>query len=52
MLNVRTENVSEHSLQVALSPHVLALINNRLFGADLNAEHIALLAIYHDVSKC
>lgn len=51
MRNVRTENVSEHSLQVAFVAHVLALINNRLFGADLNAERIALLAMYHDASE-
>lgn len=51
MRNVRTENVSEHSLQVAFVAHVLALINNRLFGGDLNAERIALLAMYHDASE-
>lgn len=51
MRNVRTENVSEHSLQVAFVAHVLALINNRLFGGNLNAERIALLAMYHDASE-
>ena len=48
MRNVRTENVSEHSLQVA---HALAAIKNRKFGGQVNAERIALLAMYHDASE-
>ncbi|MGV3346026.1 5'-deoxynucleotidase [Enterobacteriaceae bacterium LUAb1] len=51
MRNVRTENVSEHSLQVAMVAHALALIKNKKFNGNLNAEHIALLAMYHDVSE-
>lgn len=51
MRNIRTENVSEHSLQVAFVAHALALIKNRLFGGELNAERIALLAMYHDASE-
>lgn len=51
MRNVRTENVSEHSLQVAMVAHALAAIKNRKFGGQLNAEHIALLAMYHDTSE-
>ncbi|EAX7127633.1 5'-deoxynucleotidase [Salmonella enterica] len=50
MRNVRTENVSEHSLQVAIA-HALAAIKNRKFGGQLNAERIALLAMYHDASE-
>lgn len=51
MRNVRTENVSEHSLQVAMVAHALAVIKNRKFGGELNAERIALLAMYHDASE-
>ncbi|MBC9894161.1 5'-deoxynucleotidase, partial [Salmonella enterica subsp. enterica serovar Panama] len=51
MRNVRTENVSEHSLQVAMVAHALAAIKNRKFGGQLNAERIALLAMYHDASE-
>ncbi|WP_410014204.1 5'-deoxynucleotidase [Sodalis sp. C49] len=51
MRNVRTENVSEHSLQVAFVAHALAVINNRKFGGALNPERIALLAMYHDTSE-
>ncbi|BEC60256.1 5'-deoxynucleotidase YfbR [Escherichia coli] len=51
MRNVRTENVSEHSLQVAMVAHALAAIKNRKFGGNVNAERIALLAMYHDASE-
>ena len=37
MRNVRTENVSEHSLQVAMVAHALATIKNRKFGGNVNA---------------
>ena len=51
MRNVLTENVSEHSLQVAMVAHALAAIKNRKFGGNVNAERIALLAMYHDASE-
>lgn len=51
MRNVQTENVSEHTLQVAFVAHVLAVIKNCKFNGDVNAERIALLAMYHDVSE-
>lgn len=51
MRNVRTENVSEHSLQVAMVAHALAVIKNRKFAGQVNAERVALLAMYHDASE-
>jgi 5'-deoxynucleotidase len=45
------ENVQEHSLQVAVISHALALIKNKHFNGDLNPERIALLAIYHDATE-
>ncbi|NKI75963.1 5'-deoxynucleotidase [Dickeya sp. CFBP 2040] len=51
MRNVRTENVSEHSLQVAFVAHALAVIKNRKFNGNLNIGRIALLAMYHDASE-
>ena len=51
MRNVRTENVSEHSLQVAFVAHALAIIKNRKFDGQVNPERIALLAMYHDSSE-
>ncbi|MFS1703536.1 5'-deoxynucleotidase [Aestuariibacter sp. GS-14] len=51
MHNVRIENVQEHSLQVAMVAHALALIKNRYFEGKLNPERIATLAMFHDVSE-
>ncbi len=31
--------------------HALAAIKNRKFGGNVNAERIALLAMYHDASE-
>ena len=51
MRNFRTENLSEHSLEVALIAHALAEIGVAYFGRAYNPADIALLAIYHDVSE-
>lgn len=51
MHNIRTENVQEHSLQVAMVAHALALIKNRFFDGKLNPERIATIAMFHDVSE-
>lgn len=51
MRNVRIENVSEHSLQVAFVAHALAIIKNKHFDGKVNPERIALLAMYHDASE-
>ncbi|HDY7994674.1 TPA: 5'-deoxynucleotidase [Vibrio vulnificus] len=51
MRSVSNENVSEHSLQVAFVAHALALIKNKKFGGHINAERVAVLAMYHDSSE-
>lgn len=51
MRNTRAENVQEHSLQVAVIAHALALISNREFGSAFNAERLALLGMFHDASE-
>ncbi|QJR79436.1 5'-deoxynucleotidase [Alteromonas pelagimontana] len=51
MRNVRTENVQEHSLQVAMVAHALALIRNKFFEGNVNPERIATIALFHDVSE-
>ncbi len=45
------ENIQEHSLQVAMIAHALALIRNRLFEGCVNPERTAALALYHDASE-
>ena len=51
MRNVRTENVQEHSLQVAMVAHALALIRNKYFDGDLDPNQVATVAMFHDVSE-
>jgi 5'-deoxynucleotidase len=52
MRNTRNENVSEHSLEVSVIAHALALIQkNRLGNSNIDPEKVALYAIYHDASE-
>ena len=49
--NVEEENVKEHSFDVASIAHALAVIRNRLFDGNLDANQIAVVALYHDASE-
>lgn len=51
MRNSERENISEHSLEVAMIAHALAIIGNVRLGRDYNAEHIAMLGVYHDCTE-
>ena len=51
MYSTYPENVQEHSLRVAQIAHALAVIRNRLYGGQVNAERAAVLAIYNDASE-
>ncbi len=51
MRNTRAENTQEHSMQVAVVAHALAIIANRLYGGDVDPERTALLAVYHDAEE-
>ena len=51
MKSVNDENIAEHSAQVAQIAHALALIKNRMFGGDLDADRIAAAALYHETSE-
>ena len=51
MRNSRPENLSEHSLEVSMLSHALAVISNERFGNSLNVEKAALIGIYHDASE-
>ena len=48
MRNTLSENIQEHSLQVAIIAHALALINNIYFGGDVDANKAAVLGMFHD----
>jgi 5'-deoxynucleotidase len=51
MHNTYPENIQEHSLRVAMVMHALAVIRNRLFGGNVDAERAAVLALYHDAGE-
>ncbi len=51
MRNTSTENIQEHSLQVALIAHALAVIHNTRFGGKINPERVMALAVYHEVGE-
>lgn len=51
MRNTLDENISEHSLETAFIAHALALIGNKKFGKNYNAERSALLAMFHDTTE-
>ncbi len=51
MHNTYPENISEHSLRVAMIAHALALIRNTLFDGQLNVDRVATHALYHDASE-
>jgi 5'-deoxynucleotidase len=51
MRNTVPENIQEHSLDVAVISHALAVIRNTWFDGDLDPGRIALYAIFHDASE-
>ena len=51
MRSSRRENLSEHSLEVAMIAHALCLLANVRYGKKLPAEKAALIGLYHDVSE-
>lgn len=51
MRSVREENIMEHSQQVAVIAHALALIKNKFYGGKVNVEKTVLLAQYHEVGE-
>ena len=51
MRNTASENVQEHSHQVAVLAHALAVIRNEKFGGRVDAGQVAVAALYHDASE-
>ena len=51
MRNSDEENVQEHSHMTAVLAHALALIRNRCFGGNADADAIAVMALYHDATE-
>ncbi len=51
MRSVREENIMEHSQQVAMLAHALAVINNKVFGGNVDAQKCVMFAVYHECSE-
>ena len=51
MRGSRPENLSEHSLDVAVVAHMLATIARVRHGADVDPARCAVVAVYHDASE-
>ncbi|MDE7379481.1 MAG: 5'-deoxynucleotidase [Clostridia bacterium] len=51
MRSVREENIMEHSQQVAMLAHALAIINNKICGGNANAEKCVMYAVYHECGE-
>ncbi len=51
MKSVTEEDIAQHSAQVAQLAHALALIANKKFGGELDADRIATMALYHETSE-
>ena len=51
MRSIREENIMEHSEQVAVIAHALALITNKMFGGSVDEKKVVLLAQYHEVGE-
>lgn len=51
MRNIQKESLSEHTLDVAVLAHALALLGNKRLSKNYDAGRAALLALYHDASE-
>ncbi len=51
MRNTRSENLSEHSLEVAQIAHALAIINKKRLGGNADPNFVSVAALYHDTSE-
>ena len=51
MRNTAPENVQEHSHQVAVLAHALAVIRNQFFDGHVDEGQVAVAALYHDAGE-
>ncbi|WP_026836152.1 5'-deoxynucleotidase [Eubacterium xylanophilum] len=51
MRNSARENISEHSMEVAMLAHALGVISNEKCGSNYNPEKLALMGLYHDANE-
>ena len=51
MRSTQQENIMEHSCQVAMIAHALAVIGNCYFNKNYDAEKAAVYALFHEASE-
>ena len=51
MRSVREENIMEHTQQVTMIAHALALINNKILGGNADPAKCVFYAMYHECSE-
>ena len=51
MRSMRDENIMEHSQNVTMLAHALAVIENKLYGGNLSIEKVVLYALYHETGE-
>lgn len=51
MKNLQPENIAEHSQQSAILAHALAVIENKIFGKNLDVNKVGMMAVFHDTSE-
>ncbi len=51
MRNTRTENVEEHSYEVAVLAHALAVIARDVLGKEVDPNAVSAAALFHDVPE-
>ncbi|WP_330398424.1 5'-deoxynucleotidase [Anaerocolumna aminovalerica] len=51
MRNSQPENISEHTLEVSMLAHGLAVIGKRRLGSKVDPEKTALVALFHDSTE-
>ena len=51
MHSTRYETLSEHCADTAILAHALAVIGNKIFGKNYDADRVMTLAMYHDMCE-
>lgn len=51
MRSANSENISEHSLEVAMLAHGLAIISNEKCGGSYDVLQVAMMGLFHDANE-
>lgn len=51
MRSIREENIMEHTEQVTVIAHALAVIKNKMFGGKVDEKKAMLYALYHETGE-